>query len=306
MEENPFHPGELKVQALAGETQIASRNGRLIADKIPNGALKFVDKQPFVLAASLDQERNIWVSMLAGQPGFVQAESPQVVRLNTEHLVSAENDIFWTNVAEHPSVGLLFIELATRRRLKVNGPVTFAPEGSGLQVQVQECFPLCPRYIQRREVAVTSTSRQANAAAETGVHFNDALKSWISSADTLFVGSGHDDGHIDVGHRGGNPGFVQIPDERTLRIPDYNGNSMFNSLGNFTINPRAGLLFVNYETGETLQLTGHAELDFTAPDEDDTTGGTGRYWQFHLHHWRRQASLAGLTWTFLDYSPFNV
>ncbi|PSL29257.1 pyridoxamine 5'-phosphate oxidase family protein [Dyadobacter jiangsuensis] len=306
MENNPFHPGELKVQALAGESQIASRNGRLIADKIPNGALKFVDKQPSVLAASLDQEQNIWVSMLAGQPGFVQAESPQAVQLHTEHLVSAENDIFWSNVAGHPSVGLLFIELATRRRLKVNGPVMFAPDGTGLQVHVQECFPLCPRYIQRREVAVTAATRQAHAATETGGHFTDALQSWITSADTLFVGSGHDDDHIDVGHRGGNPGFVQILDERTLRIPDYNGNSMFNSLGNFTINPRAALLFVDFKSGETLQLTGHAELDFTGPDEDDTTGGTGRYWQFHLHSWRRQTSLAGLNWTFLDYSPFNV
>ncbi|GGN07487.1 hypothetical protein GCM10010967_48850 [Dyadobacter beijingensis] len=306
MEKNPFHSGELKVQALAGETQIASRNGRLIADRIPNGALKFVDKQPFVLAASLDEERSIWVSLLAGQPGFVQAETPEVVQLDTTHLVSADNDIFWTNVGNHPGVGLLFIELATRRRLKVNGPVTVAPDGTGLQVNVQECFPLCPRYIQRREVAVTTATRQTNAAAETGLHFTPALQEWISGADTLFVGSGHDDYHLDVGHRGGNPGFVQILDENTLLIPDYNGNSMFNSLGNFSVNPRAGLLFVNFETGEALQLTGHAELHFTEPDADDATGGTGRYWQFHLHSSRRQASLTGLNWTFLDYSPFNV
>lgn len=306
MENTPFHPGELRIQALAGESQIASRNGRLIADKIPDGALKFVDKQPFVLAASLDDQQNIWVSLLAGQPGFVQAGSPQVVRLNTEHLVSADNDIFWTNAAARPSIGLLFIELASRRRLKVNGPVTVAPDGSGLQVQVQECFPLCPRYIQRREVAVSTATRQAHADAETGNAFTSLLKDWISTADTLFVGSGHDDDHIDVGHRGGSPGFVQMLDENTLLIPDYNGNSMFNSLGNFSINPRAGLLFVNFETGETLQLTGHAELDFGEPKPDDTTGGTGRYWRFLLHSWRRQASLTGLSWTFLDYSRFNV
>lgn len=306
MDKNPFHPGELQIQARAGEAQLALRNGQLIADKIPNGALKFVDKQPFVLAASLDQQQNIWVSVLAGQPGFVQAETPQVVRLNTGQLVSADNDIFWTNVTEQPVVGLLFIELTSRRRLKVNGPVTFAPDGTGLQVHVQECFPLCPRYIQRREVAVTTSTPQANAAAETGQHFTPSLQHWISGADTFFVGSSHDNEHIDVGHRGGNPGFVQTLDENTLQIPDYNGNSMFNSLGNFTINPRAGLLFVNFETGETLQLTGRAELHFTEPDPGDSTGGTGRYWQFHLHSWRRQTGLAGLSWTFLEYSPFNI
>ncbi len=306
MDNTPFHSGELDIQARAGQEQLARRNGQLIADRIPNGALKFVDKQPYVIAASLDQEQNIWVSLLAGQPGFVQAETPQLVRIDTKHVVSVENDIFWTNVAVNPVVGLLFIELTSRRRLKVNGPVSFAADGTGLSVHVQECFPLCPRYIQRREVAVTAQEQQATGDFQTGSQFTPALQDWISGADTFFVGSGHHNDHIDVSHRGGNPGFVQILDERTLLIPDYNGNSMFNSLGNFAVNPRAGLLFVNFETGESLQLTGHADLHFTEPGADDSTGGTGRYWQFHLHTWRRQSSLSGLSWTFLDYSPFNI
>jgi predicted pyridoxine 5'-phosphate oxidase superfamily flavin-nucleotide-binding protein len=306
MDNNPFHPGELTIQLQAGEEQIARRNGQLIADRIPNGALKFVDKQPFVLAASLDQQQNIWVSLLAGRPGFVQAETPQIVRLNTEHLVSAENDIFWANIVLKPVIGLLFIELTSRRRLKVNGPVTFTPDSKGLSVHVQECFPLCPRYIQRREVGVSALSLQTSQAVQTGSQFTSSIKDWISGADTFFLGSGHDDDHIDVSHRGGNPGFVKILDMNTLLIPDYNGNSMFNSLGNFSVNPRAALLFVNFETGESLQLTGHADLHFINPNPGDDTGGTGRYWQFHLHHWLRQSSPSGLSWTFLEYSPFNI
>lgn len=306
MDTTPFHAGERHIQARAGEAHIASRNGGLIANRIPNGALKFVDKQPFVVAASLDDQQAIWVSMLAGQPGFLMAESPEVIQLNTTYQLSTPDDRFWTNVAQHPSVGLLFIELSSRKRLKVNGTLRVAPNDAGLTVHVQEAFPLCPRYIQRREVALTTIDQPTNQATRTGSQLTSELHDWIARADTFFVGSAHDDHHLDVGHRGGKPGFVQILDDQTLQIPDYNGNSMFNSLGNFSINPRAGLLFVDFETGESLQLSGHADVQFREPDPDDATGGTGRYWQFHLHSWLHQSSLSGLSWTFLEYSPFNI
>lgn len=306
MEKNPFHPGEEKMQALAGEEQIARRNSQLIANRIPNGAIKFVDKQPFAIVASMDTNQNIWVSLLAGQPGFVKVEDPESIRLNTYYLVSAQDDILWTNIAGHPVLGMLFIELSTRKRLKVNGRLSTEPGISGFLLEVQECFPLCPRYIQRREVEIGSESPNTTQPKLTGSFFTTELQEWIGAADTFFVGSAHDDDHLDAGHRGGNPGFVQILDHETLMIPDYNGNSMFNSLGNFSVNPRAGLLFVNFETGESLQLTGHADLHFIVPDSADTTGGTGRYWQFHLHSWLRQTTVQGLQWTFLDYSTFNI
>lgn len=306
MEKNPFHPGEEKMQALAGEEQIARRNSQLVANRIPNGAIKFVDKQPFVIAASLDADRNIWVSLLAGQAGFIKVENPETIRLNTEFLVSAADDILWTNLASHALLGMLFIELSSRKRLKVNGTLSAEAENTGFALHVQECFPLCPRYIQRREVEVSSEAQHTNQPKLTGSFFTPDLQEWIRVADTFFVGSAHDDDHLDAGHRGGNPGFIQIVDDQTLMIPDYNGNSMFNSLGNFSVNPRAGLLFVNYETGESLQLTGHADLHFTEPGAADSTGGTGRYWQFHLHSWLRHASLKGLKWSFLEYSTFNI
>ena len=306
MDTNPFHPGEQQIQARVGEEHIARRNGQLIANRIPNAALRFIDKQPFVVAASLDQQHAIWVSLLVGQPGFLKAESPEVIQLSTDYLVSTQDDIFWTNVAHHAVVGLLFIELSSRRRLKVNGPVTVASTVAGLTVHVQECLPLCPRYIQRREVEVKTHTQSTKQTTQTGSLLTLELQEWIRGADTFFVGSAHDNNHIDVSHRGGNPGFVQIIDAKTLLIPDYKGNSMFNSLGNFSVNPRSGLLFVNFETGESLQLTGHAEVTFRESVAGDTTGGTGRYWQFHSHSWQRQSSIAGLKWTLLEYSPFNI
>ncbi|QMW04215.1 pyridoxamine 5'-phosphate oxidase family protein [Spirosoma foliorum] len=306
MDTTPFHPGEQQIQARAGEEHIARRNGQLIANRIPNGALKFVEKQPFVVAASLDSQQAMWVSLLAGQSGFLKAESPEVVQLNTDYLLSAKDDRFWANVSYHPVAGLLFIELSSRKRLKVNGRVTVSPNETSLTIRVQEAFPLCPRYIQRREVDVTTLAQPTDQVSLIGSQLTPELHDWIAGADTFFVGSAHDDDHLDVSHRGGKPGFVQVLDSQTLLIPDYNGNGMFNSMGNFSVNPRAGLLFVNFETGDSLQLTGHADVQFTESAADDPTGGTGRYWQFHLHNWARQSSLSGLNWTFLEYSPFNI
>ena len=75
---------------------------------------------------------------------------------------------------------------------------------------------------------------------------------------------------------GGNPGFVTLVDDRTLRIPDYPGNSMFNTLGNFTANPRAGLIFLDFESHRTLQLTGRPEILYDVDGTAEETGGTNR------------------------------
>ena len=99
MTDSSFHPGELAVKEKTGETLVVMRNGKIIGDRIPNGAFKFVDKQPMVIATSFDAEQNIWTLLLAGKSGFVVAEDPLLISLNTNWLVSVLDDIFWRNVS---------------------------------------------------------------------------------------------------------------------------------------------------------------------------------------------------------------
>lgn len=89
---------------------------------------------------------------------------------------------------------------------------------------------------------------------------------WITAADTFFIGSAHVQAGTDASHRGGNPGFVQVHDSRTLRWPDYAGNNLFNTLGNLNVEARAGLLFLDFEHGHTLQLTGSATVSWERKD----------------------------------------
>ena len=81
---------------------------------------------------------------------------------------------------------------------------------------------------------------------------------------------------------------------------------MFNTLGNFTSDPRAGLMFVDFESNRTLQLTGRAEILYDMEGGEQETGGTNRYWDFHIDRWIENSPSSQMTWEFLDYSPHNL
>ena len=139
----------------------------------------------------------------------------------------------------------------------------------------------------------------------TGSSLNDNIKEWITTSDTFFVGSSDSNNNLDSSHRGGNPGFVEIVDDSTLKIPDYPGNSMFNTLGNFVSNPKTGLLFADFNKFKTLQLTGNAEIIWSEKDSEEKTGGTMRLWKFYISKWIQIESLENINWKFVDFSPFN-
>ncbi|MBW4420380.1 MAG: pyridoxamine 5'-phosphate oxidase family protein [Myxacorys californica WJT36-NPBG1] len=88
----------------------------------------------------------------------------------------------------------------------------------------------------------------------------DADRDAIAQTDTFFIASTHSQQGADVSHRGGYPGFVQVIGAATLMFPDYAGNIMFQTLGNLSINPNAGLLLIDFEQGQTLQLSGQARI----------------------------------------------
>ncbi len=303
MTRSPFHKGELLVQRKANEDDIAVRTGVVIKDVIPVGALKFIDKQPMVIVSSRDNERNIWTSVLVGKPGFVTAINERNINVHLPSMVSSKSDPFWNNIETERGIGLLFIELATRRRLRVNGTVSI--DKGNLLVSVEQAYPNCPKYIQRREIEITSSNSAVKHSRKRGSYLTTNLKEWVKNSDTFFVGSSDGKKNIDASHRGGNPGFIQILDDFTLKIPDYSGNSMFNTLGNFEINPKAGLLFVDFENGGTLQLTGEAKIIWDETNAEKVTGGTKRFWEFTVAEWIQTDSLQGVSWKLVDYSPFN-
>lgn len=302
----PYHEGELFVQEKVSETQTAQRNGGVIAAAIMPGAWRFIEQQPMAVAGSLDGAGNAWASLLFGQPGFMKVADERTAEFDLTKTVSNSHDPFWKNIESNPEIGMLVIELATRRRLRINGKLQYI-NSEHLRLNVAQSYPNCPKYIQRRHAVVL---REINAdkrlnAPRTDDNLSIEQLDWIRRADTFFVASAHPKRGVDTSHRGGNPGFVQILDERTLRVPDYAGNSMYNTLGNFVVNPRAGLVFFDFEASRTLQLVGRAEIQWHLDDPDERSGGTHRFWDFTVERWLELDLPQRIAWEFLDYSPFN-
>lgn len=177
-----------------------------------------------------------------------------------------------------------------------------------LEIAIDQAYPNCPKYIQRRTLAPAASSDKIGPGEiETGDALTPALQSWIGAADTFFVASAHPDGAVDCSHRGGAPGFVRL-DGDELRIPDYPGNSRFNTLGNFRLNPRAGVAFLDFAASRQLKLTGHVSLNLNAGKVDGDahdTGGTGRWWTFTPAKWIVTPLNLSMRWDFVEASPFN-
>lgn len=300
-----YHPGELRIQQLAGEQRMAQNNGRIIKNRILRGAINFIEKLPMVVISSTDMEENIWTSALIGDIGFVQVENESRLIIDGNRIRSTKEDIFFQNVLHNTHVGVLFMEPATRRRYRVNGTANLHEDQ--LIIEVSEAYPNCPKYIQKRTVTFPEDRETITSKITRGFQLGVTEKEWIRRADTFFVGSSDGNGWMDASHRGGNKGFVEVLADGTLKIPDYAGNSMFNTLGNFFQNPKAGILFVDFKGGESLQLSGKVTLLFDQKMEQDLaqTTGTGRFWLFETEKWMRFYPHHLADWAFIDFSPFN-
>jgi predicted pyridoxine 5'-phosphate oxidase superfamily flavin-nucleotide-binding protein len=303
-EAGPFHEGELSLQRATGERATGAGNGRIIADHVIPQAVGFIARQELAIVATIEGDGRLWCSALVGPPGSFTV--PDLTRLALDRTAARTDDPLWSNVHGDPRVGLLFIETASRRRYRVNGRIV-DPDADPLVVEVSEALPNCPKYISRRHLVVDPANADAVVdarAAATGREFGNFERQIIAGADSCFVASANPTGLLDASHRGGRPGFVELHDGG-LWIPDYPGNSMFNTLGNLSLHPAAGLLFVDFAGSQTLQLTGTTTIDLDVDAPDAVTGGTHRGWTFTPTAWRQAPLPRRLHADLFELSPFN-
>jgi predicted pyridoxine 5'-phosphate oxidase superfamily flavin-nucleotide-binding protein len=248
-----FHAGEREVQRRAGLADEAQAVGRIVGDAISPAAARFLETQRLAIAASLDASGQPWASVLSGPAGFLRTVDPRRLRIAA---VPADDDPLAANLRVRPEIGLLVIDPQTRRRMRVNGRGTL--DRDGVVVRTDEVYGNCPKYIQKRRLIGGDGSPAGEARRSSSL--DERARALVAGADTLFTATWHPGGGADASHRGGRPGFVRVRDERTLEFPDYPGNNMFNTLGNLVTNPGVGLLIVDFEHGDLLQLTGRARI----------------------------------------------
>jgi predicted pyridoxine 5'-phosphate oxidase superfamily flavin-nucleotide-binding protein len=218
---------------------------------------EFFQQLPFLLVGSVDASGQPWASVIAGTPGFATSPDPQHLRVD---VLPRAGDPLARHLRKGAPVALLGIELPTRRRNRLNGTVTTIDAG-GWTVGVVQSFGNCPQYIQSRDFRFVEPATDSDTPqGSNNQRLSVQDRTLIANADTFFIASANlrkEDGEsygADVSHRGGRPGFVRIDDDRTLTVPDFIGNFFFNTIGNLQVNPRAGLLFLDFSTGDVLML----------------------------------------------------
>jgi uncharacterized protein len=273
--ESPFHRGELELQERVGSrARLAAAAPRVVRDFMPEQHRELFGKLPWLLASTLDERRRSWASVLVGHPGFVHSPDDRTLRITAR---AAFGDPFGANLRVGAPIGLLGIELETRRRNRMNGTVVALREGS-FDVHVGQSFGNCPQYIQAREPYFTADPESVSlprALRPEGRELSSRAQELIRSADTFFIATAaegaraHDPvAGCDISHRGGKPGFVTHEREgesSVLYAPDFRGNNFFNTFGNLVHNPSAGVLFVDFDSGDVLSLTGTARVLWEAP-----------------------------------------
>ncbi|WP_098959614.1 pyridoxamine 5'-phosphate oxidase family protein [Pseudonocardia sp. N23] len=269
-----FHEGEIAVQERAGLRAEADRLVGMLAPAVLNaGVQRFLAGQTFVAFSARDADDRLWVTALTGPAGFIEVSGLTTMQV---HSVPAADGPLGELAAGQP-FGMLSIDLVKRRRLRINGEVT-AADAAGLTLEVDQAYGNCPQYIQQRALEPRGPAAGDGATVRRDSVLDAADIDLIRRSDTFFLGTAHPGRGNDASHRGGSRGFVRVEDETHLWWPDYQGNNMFNSFGNLQVDPTAAMVFIDFETGATVHLSGTAELLWTDGEGDD--GHTGRRVRF--------------------------
>lgn len=304
-ETSPFHSGEQELQGRLGLRDMNENMARrMLRPNMPEQHQEFFAQLPYIIAGSVDEKGWPWASMLVGEQGFISTPNDTTLSFNGAKI---NGDPFWTNTQEGQPVGFVGIELATRRRNRVNGVIV--SDKDNLKVEVSQSYGNCPQYIHTRDLH-QARDPQTTFSPEVKMltALDDKTKKIITSSDVFFVASHNpkddfkDTGGIDASHRGGKPGFVKV-EGNTLTIPDYSGNNLFNTFGNFLVNPKAGLLFIDFSTGDIVQLTGKVDLLWDKDAEIEAFKGAERAWQFHVDHGHVLKAASPYRWELKEHSP---
>ncbi|MFN4165903.1 MAG: pyridoxamine 5'-phosphate oxidase family protein [Ferrovibrio sp.] len=298
-----FHAGEQALQARLHPdlpARMQQSAGPAIRDFMPDQHREFFAMLPTLFVGSVDGQGRPWASVLSGRPGFVLSPDPRSLHVAAKPIAG---DPLNDHLRLGAQLGLLGLQPETRRRNRMNGHVATLDD-SGFTVEVEQSFGNCPQYIQARAPRFAAATQTPPVRPETA-RLSPRAAALLHQADTLFIATSADGEGVDMSHRGGRPGFLRVEEidgATRLTLPDFRGNKFFNTLGNIALNPRAGLLVMDYATGDLLQLTAHAEIIWDGP-EVERFAGAERLLRLNVEAGHIIEGGLPLRWSEPDYAP---
>ncbi len=292
-----WHEGELEVQERAGVRAEADELAGSYRRSIPSAMAGFLAQQQFAILSTADREGRVWAHLVAGQAEMIEARSANSIALVQGKI---ETELPTVNVASDQLAGLLVIDFARRIRVRINGRATAKADGS-MVIAIDQFYGNCSKYIQRRVVESFGDSPISRESSNSN-SLSPSQCELIHHADTFFISSRHLLHGADASHRGGKPGFVRVEAATRIVFPDYSGNNMFNTLGNIAVNPAVGLLFVDFESGTTLQVSGRATVDWDR-ERASHSELAQRMIEVEIEMVREVEQATSLRYRFIGYSP---
>lgn len=294
---SPWHEGEIEVQARAGVREEADQLSGMYRREVPSAMAGFLVQQQFAVLSTADQNQRVWATLVAGAPGMVEVPRMDRVALLQDKI---ETELPIGDLVSNARVGLLVIDFSRRIRMRINGTASAASNGS-MEIGIDELYGNCSQYIQKRLIEGASPEHRPSRVV-SGISLTESEGKLIERADTFFLASRHPERGADASHRGGKPGFVQVASPTQLSFPDYAGNNMFNTLGNIRVNPAVGLLFVDFESGTALQVSGDATVDWTGERRLQFPKAQ-RVVDVNISEVRQIENATSLRFRFIGYSP---
>ena len=262
--QSQFHSSEISVQERLGISELVAQYSEgFIRAEMPEQHRRFYSELPFVVMGITDHKGYPWPIPLFGEAGFIQ--SPNETTLQFTGLPCLIKTLALEFITGQ-KIGMLGIQLSTRRRNRVNGVIQTIGDES-FSIQVEQSFGNCPKYIQKRVLTrvVSSQSLQHSLDKKLTTDIDANAIALIEIADTFFIASRtkyfdkDKRSGIDTSHRGGKPGFVKVENNK-LKFPDFRGNGFFNTLGNIESDSRIGLFFPDFSTGNAVFVAGKARV----------------------------------------------
>ncbi|CAD0091450.1 unnamed protein product, partial [Aureobasidium vineae] len=266
-----FHEGEKLMQKKLRVPEMDNPTIPMLSPQLST----MLQRAPLLAFGTLDPEGRPWTTVWGGRKGFSQPLGNSMVGIRTsvaskldpvvEVLVGrdAKGEIV-KEEGEGRLLSGLAIDLDTRKRVKLAGKMVAGTLGStdgedGTYANVQQGVL---QLVARIDESLASTNPRL---VSDSVPLDERAVELIHKVDLMFL-STSSGSSMDTNHRGGPPGFVRCvsQDGRCTQFiyPDYSGNRLYQSLGNLMLEPKAGFCFPDFDTGDCLFVTGHAEVLF--------------------------------------------
>ncbi|KAJ5548225.1 Riboflavin synthase-like beta-barrel [Penicillium frequentans] len=239
----------------------------------------FLQRAPLVALGTLDAEGRPWSTLWGGQAGFAGPIAESIIGLRTlvdskgdpvvKELLGSQNGTTNEDMSSPAGkmVSGLAIDLENRLRVKLFGRMMAGSLNDGdvaqaqLVVKIEESLGNCPKYLNKKHIV---PAQSAPTILSDTPQLTQAAIELLSRADMIFVSSAHGKTDMDTNHRGGPPGFVRVesnnPSGAVLVYPEYSGNRLYQTLGNLQVNPRAGWVIPDFESGDVLYVTGDTQI----------------------------------------------